>query len=432
MIFIVLELAFVLILFLSKSHNKCYYVLVAMQLLPIIMGPLVDKSIMFDSVLTYFNVFFCCLNLYLIISPWRFACFDNFIIKDFGFLLFFQKYLYWVLKFTLINNIIVLTIVYLFIPDIATFKASLGFHELYDSIPYFGLLFRYTSVSRFFGLFALPYFIYYLSVGERKKSLKALFLSSSTFIAALAFYSRSQIVTYILILLCVYLYSYGAINSLVKPRIDKYIRLIIIGVAILFIGITISRFAGMHYYGDRIPQTSIIQDPILYSVADYSSKGFTNGINQLEVHTDDDILYGRQCFYSLYLTLSYFQVVRGWNIDDFVEKIQRSYLKNKLGEENDMGSFHGYTCRMVKNFGYSFTLILNLIFYFYVKRKTYHKKKIYFSHFVVLTFLLSEPIISIFGMDYDMMSFPLLFYLLIRFFYKISNLKIKQIQYESN
>ncbi len=419
-----LQWGFVALLFAAKSNNKAYYIFVMMQAVSLLLAPLIGRYVSVSSFLTLFNTLFCFVNLYLIVSPWRFARFSYIRVKDEVYFHFFQKTLYKVLTITIINNIIVLLIVLIFMPNIATFKASRGFRELYDTIPYFGILFRYTSVSRYIGVFALSYFIFYLHKGNVKKALIALAMSSSTLIAALAFYSRSQIVTYVLLLLCSYLYARRSFLDKVRQRIDKYIRTVVFFIVVFFAIITVVRFSAMEYYGDRIPQSSYIQDPIIYSIVDYTSKGFPFGIDQLEYHEDKDILYGKQCVYSVGSALAFFKII-DWDIEEYAETEHASFTKPKLSEENDEGSFHGYTCRMVKNFGYLFTLLFDLLFYTYISNRTQKKDSITFFVLVTLVYLMGEPVISLFGMDYDMFTFPILYYIAVRFFFKLFNSKLQ-------
>lgn len=419
-----LQLGFVVLLFAAKSNNKCYYIFVILQAVSLLLAPLIGRYVSVSSFLTLFNTFFCFVNLFLIVSPWRFASFLHIQVKDEAYFHFFRKTLYKVLTITIMNNIVVLLIVLIFMPNIATFKASRGFQELYDTIPYFGILFRYTSVSRYIGVFALSYFLFYLHEGNIKKALIALAMTTSTLIAALAFYSRSQIVTYVLLLLCSYLYARRSFHDKVRQRIDKYIRAVVLFLVVFFAIITVVRFSAMDYYGDRIPQSSYIQDPIIYSIVDYTSKGFPYGIDQLEYHEDKDILYGKQCVYSVGAALAFFKII-DWNIEEYAETEHASFTKPQLSEENDEGSFHGYTCRMVKNFGYLFTLFLNFLFFTYVRNRTMKKDSVSFFVLVTLVYLMGEPIISLFGMDYDMFTFPILYYITVRFFYKLFNSKLQ-------
>ena len=408
MIIYFLEIIFVIFLFRMGRKNKCYYVLCGLQALSFILAPLVDNHTHFETATTILNAIYCFTILSFIILPWRDANFNQIYVRNRSFYHFYKKCLYFVLKFTILNNLIVFAIVVLFIPDIATFKASQGFHELYDRIPYFGLSFRYTSVSRYIGFMAMPIWIYYLSIGNMKEARRALIMSSATLIAAIAFYSRAQILIYTLMIVCMFMLTRSSMTERVSFRIEKILKLVFFTIVGIFAVITVLRFSGMDYYGERIPKSSIIQNPILYSIVDYTSKG-----DQLELHESNDLLYGESCVQSLATVLSYFHLI-DWSAEEYSERAHKVFSKSGLGEQNDEGSFHGYTCRVVKNFGYILSFILNMIYFLYVRARTKGRKAISLGMLTVLTFLLVEPINAIFYMDYDMMSFPILFYLFIR------------------
>jgi len=275
---------------------------------------------------------------------------------------------------------------------------------------------------------AMPIWIYYLSVGKMKEARKALIMSSATLVAAIAFYSRAQILIYSIMIVCMFLLTSSSITKNISHRIGKILKYAIITIVGIFSIITVLRFSGMDYYGERIPSSSLIQNPILYSIVDYTSKGFPQGIDQLELHESDDLLYGESCVQSLAMVLSYFHLI-DWSADGYSERAQKVYRKSGLGEQNDEGSFHGYTCRMVKNFGYILTFFFNLLYFLFVRAQAKGKKNISLGMLTILTFFLVEPLNAIFYMDYDMMSFPLLFYILISFFNFFRMPKVRRTQY---
>lgn len=400
----------------KRGENKCYKLLVLLQIISFVAGVFVDNKATVDSFTTLLNIIYCVLTLILIIVPWNNFSIRRIHITNMNFFLFFKKWLYFVLKCTILNNILVLILVLIFIPDIASFKNSRAFIDVYERIPYFSILFRYCSVSKFLGLMVFPISAYFFSVNNKKEALKALLLSTSTLIGAIAFYSRAQILTYFLLLICFFFLTSNTFSQDIERKLNKNVKYTTIIITSIFLAISILRFGNMSYYGDRIPQTSLIKEPISYSLFDYTSKGFPNGIDQLEYHQSEDVLYGKQCIYSLCLALSFVHLI-DWKSEDALDSFDRSYSKQNL-DDNDSGSFHGYTCRMVKNFGYVISLLINICFYFYVK-KTSYSSVISMQKLMILTFLLIQPVIAIFYMDYDLYSFPLLFFLFIKILYNV-------------
>lgn len=419
---IIIEIAFLLSLFfLFRKSNWGYKIIALLQLFSFIFRFLVGNNIIFDSSRTVLNVLFCCINLFLITAPWAVTNINSITISNKSFFHFYKKVLYALLSFTFINNVIVLIMVQLFIPDIASFKAKMEFTELYDQVAYFGLLFRYTSVSRYFGYLAMPIVFYYLQDKNIKEARKGIIMTLPTFIAALAFYSRAQMITYGLVFLCLFYYYEKTLPLDLIKKVKKVVRYACWGVVILFSLITVSRFSSdtMWYYGDRIPKESYIKTPVLYSVADYASKGFPNGINQLELHTTDDILYGEQVYYDLIMFASYFKLI-SINKESVKENWDRSYAKDGLNEGNDAGTFHGYTCRMVKNFGYVLTLLSSILFFIYV-RNNIRRKRINLTTATILCFLAVQPVVSIYYADYSLILYPAIFYVLVKIAYLLSS-----------
>lgn len=410
----ILQGVFLFVLLLRwRGSNNCYKILVLFQVVSFAAAPLVANFVIFDTPLTYFNIFYCLLNLFLIISPWRKTKFDTLEIEDSSFFTFYEKILYIVLGFTIINNLIVLICVRLFIPEIAVFKAQKGYKSLYDTIPYFGILFRYTSVSRYLGLLALPICAYYIQKQSYKQAAKAFILSLSSFIAAIAHYSRAQMLSYIFICICLYFYVENIFISRISRLVRRAIKYLALAVAVIFTALTVSRFSSpvMSYYGNRIPEASYIKSPVLYSVIDYISMGFPNGINQLELHESKDVLKGEPLIYDFMMMLSYFGLT-SWTTEEFNQRFDDAYNKNGLNRNNNSSAFHGYTCATVKMVGYVLTLLLSMVYYFYVRRKSV-LGRISIRTLSILLFLLLISIESIYYSDYAVALYPLLFYLIL-------------------
>ena len=124
----ILQIFFCVVLcFWWRRGNGCYKILVMFQLGTFAFAPLVANEIMFETPLTFFNTIFCLVNLYLIIAPWRKTKFETIEIGKSGLFYFYKKILYLVLAYTIINNFILLFLLYYYIVDIAVFKAKFCF-----------------------------------------------------------------------------------------------------------------------------------------------------------------------------------------------------------------------------------------------------------------------------------------------------------------
>lgn len=415
---IFIELLLIIVLLLQKRRNKGYLLLVLILVASLGMAPFVAHNVQFSSLLTLFNLIFVSINLYLIISPWRFANFNSIQVNS-RQLLRFTKILSIILICTLVINLVVFAIVLIFIPDISQFKNEKAFQTLYESIPYFSIVFRYTATSQYLGYLAIPISSYYLYIKDNKKALKFFLLSLSSVTSALALYSRAGILTFVLTCVGFYLLTFSLYPDNIQKKLFKYVKRAVIVIACIFITITIVRFSAMSYYEDRIPQESLIKDPVVYNIFDYASQGFPNGINQLELHDSKDVMYGESTLYNINQILSYFGIIN-WSSERATAIFQKTWNKQGLDTENDSGAFHGYTCTLIKDFGYSITLIINFLYFLYVTRKC-TSKHINLDSMFLLVFLFIQPCVAIFYASYGELIFPLLVYYIVK---KISFKKI--------
>ncbi len=410
----VLQLFFFFIfLFFNKKDTRLYLILVLLQVFSFLGQFLVGEEINYDSPIVIFNIFFINICLFLIIAPWRYAKIHFVYFKNKKFIFFFKKVLYKVLFLNLILSLILLIVIRTYIPSIAAFKAEGAYRGLYDKIPYFANIFRYTFVTQNLGYFAIPFFFYYLSKSETSKSKTALIYSSSSIIAGVAFYSRAQIFTYILVFIGTFFLLKDTMPTKVKRKILKNFKMIISIIIFLFISLTITRFSEMDYYGDRISKNSKIKNPVVYSIADYAAQGYYNGAKGLEKYTEEKILYGEGFLRLVYQYLNFFGVI-SWDAEASKERVGKSFdYKAHL--------FYGYTCQMVYNFGYTFTFLLSLFFYLYIKRKLVSKIYISLESLFILVLLLVISIVSIFYCGFELLYIALLFLFFVRILYTFRN-----------
>lgn len=298
---IFLEIILILVfLMLYKKRAKCFLFLVLLQGVSYFMQFLIDNTCIYNTGKTFFNALFVNLNLFLIIVPWSYCRLENIYIKKIKYFSFFKRCLYWVLSANFIINLLILLLILVYVPDIVAFKTEKAFRTLYDTIPFFGVLFRYAYITQSFGYLAIPIVFYYLGRSEYKKCKWALILSCSSLISGFAFYSRAQILTFMLIYLSFFLLIKNTLPITTRRNTERSFKKIILIVGGLFLMITIVRFSAMDYYVDRIPKGSLIKDPIVYSLVSYTAQGYPNGLNQLENYTIDKNLNGESTFYLIY------------------------------------------------------------------------------------------------------------------------------------
>lgn len=398
-----------------KRANKAYLGLVLLQVAAFFFQFLVGRDCVYSTNATFLNLAFVNLNLFLIIRPWKKVRVYHVTEPNRRFIPLVEKFVYPLLWFNLIINIIIGGIVYVMIPDIAEFKLEMGFQGLYDEIPYFGTFFRIASETQSFGLIAIPLFFFHLARDDKKKAYKALLLSSSTLVSALAFYSRAMILAYFLSLVFYYFLVVDSLSGYWKAWTYKRIKVATVIIIGGFLIITIVRFASpkMAYYGDRIPANSVIKDPAIFSLFDYASQGYPNGIECLEFYKSENCLHGEYAFYNFYMALGYFGIIN-WNYDDYEDRMDKAFSGNVTG-------FKGYVASSVVDFGYILTLLFDLFFVLYIRNVFKNRNKVRVDGLIYSFFLLQMSINSIFYNYLPSLKYPFIVLIIIGFFSKLNS-----------
>lgn len=167
---------FLFILYYIKGKNTCLRLLVTIFIISFFLQFFVGSKIENDSIVTVLNVFFINISIFQIFSAWGDAKI-SYVYDDInGWANFMKPFLRVVLSFNIVLNIVLIIIVYTFMPNIAELKAAHGYRELYDSIPFFSTAFRYSYFTQNLGFIAFPYVFYHLSRNEKKKSIEYLLL----------------------------------------------------------------------------------------------------------------------------------------------------------------------------------------------------------------------------------------------------------------
>lgn len=414
----IFELILVALLLSLGKRQKGFRILVWLQFISFLLHYLTGLYVVVDSIKTIFNIVFVCISLYLILAPWSYVNFKKITIKNRDYYFFYRKILYFFLRINIFLNIFVLVVIYTYFPDIADFKHQ-EFTNLYDQIPYFGFVFRYCASTQTLGILALPICAYYISRNNKREAIKAFVLSTSTFISALAFFSRAQMLTYALTCVCIFYLLKSSFRISFSNKFEKYLKFGSLVILLFFLAISYTRFNSekMVYLKDRIRQESIVKSYTTYYLIDYASMGYVFGIEQLDRHTIDDILWGGRTFRFLKLQLGFFHIIN-YDSKAAAEEETKAYEKNGVTEGNTSSAFHGYTCDMVKDFGYFITILIGLYYYYYVRRASM-RHVVEFDKLNILSQLLIVPCLSIFYNGFGSIIFSLLFIIFVKTIYRL-------------
>ena len=418
----ILRILFLLFLFFyGRDKSTLFKMLVALQVISFMAEWLIDAyKVETDDLLTYFYVLLSELMLLLVMAPWAKVKIKGIFIKERRFQRLFEKVLIPTLLGIFLMNLVLAVIIMYMIPDVSDYKLKDGWKDLYESIPMFALMNRVSYITQYMGYFAIPISFYYFSIDNNKRGRLFLFLSTSSLMAGIAAYSRAQMLVYGLCVVANFFLCQKVFSEEKRNVIKKYTYRAVLILSVIFLYTTINRFSSdnMAYYGDRIPKTSKIQDPIVYSFMDYLGQGFPNGTNLLVKYSPDKNFKGQGTFFFPLLFLDYFGIIH-WDAVAAEENRDKVY-------GYDGGAFHGYTCSVVYDFGFILTLLLGLVYYSYVKRKVSKSSRITMSTALLLAYIVIEPTVSIFYSSIGIYVFPALFYFVVRFLYMLKrNNRIK-------
>ena len=411
----ILRIVFLLSLIIyGQGKSTLFKMFVCLQVVAFVAEYLIDAyKVETDDLLTYLYVCVSVIMLFLVMAPWAKVRITGIYIKEEGFNAFVEKWLTPVLLGIFLMNLVLAAIIMYMIPDVSEYKLKDGWKDLYDTIPMFALMNRVSYITQYMGYFAVPLSFYYFSKDNNKRGAWFLFLSSSSLMAGIAAYSRAQMLVYGMCLLANFFLFQNVFPEKKLKVIKKYTYRAILVLSLIFLYTTINRFGSdnMAYYGDRIPKTSKIQDPIIYSLMDYPGQGFPNGVNELIKYTPSRNFKGQDMFYYPLLFLDYFGVI------DWDAAAAEEYRSKVYGY--DGGAFHGYACSLIYNFGFILTFLFGITYFACIRRKVANSNKVSTSSAFLLSYLIIEPTTSIFYCSLGIYVFPAVFYLMLRFLYNV-------------
>jgi hypothetical protein len=366
-----------------------------------------------DSFFKIFNLIVTSLILTLIIVPWQ---------KYNGIVLISihnKKKLLAVTRFLLIISIIPFltfsvtsAFVILFVENINDFKYTEGVStDFYKSLPFNTVFIGVSNYLYYFSYFLIPLHFYYLSKKNIRLSILCLIFSFNIILYGVTYFSRSVYIHYFFIYFSFLVMLYGTLGKQLKNIVNKVFFILFIGAMIYFIKITITRFDDGNYYANRIPSSSFIKDPILYSYFDYSSQWYSNSMNLLNSY-DFKTFNGQITFQPLLSLLGQFKLI-SYDYD--------SYLAFRQFLWSDYWYlFNGFVAYSVYDYGYFFTMILVIFYFFMVNKLKPKNKEIPILNLFSIVLLIQIPLLSIFYSAAGTILLPFLFYFPIFIYMKFS------------
>lgn len=372
------------------SNRKSYVVvfLTLLQLISVVAAILIKMELEIDSVS---DVLCCMLMLFVntsVITCWRKSSKVKKITGNSHRIEKIRKFFFVIMPFIWsILFIVAVTVISLVGDSINEFKYGDGNSTdfFYTMLPINVKWYILASILYQLSYFMFPFHFYYLSRHEYKYAIICLFYSTSILLFGATFFSRWTILQYFLLYITLFLVCKDTIAPTLIKKMRKvlFVTLILFGVG--FITISITRFEDNTHYEKTIPSYSVIQDPTLYSFCDYLGQANRNGLEVLKNYNGSTLL-GGYTFDAVRSTLSAFRI---FPYDSEKYRAKREVLFGAYS-----GGFTGLTAYSVMDYGIILTLILFLLYAWYIPK---HLRKIITFHDLCLIMCFVQiPICSMF------------------------------------
>ena len=193
--------------------------------------------------------------------------------------------------------------------------------------------------------------------------------------------------------------------------------MIIILFSSFFLIITFARFEFSNYYNSIASSSSIVKDPVLFSILDYFGQWHNYNFDCI-THYNGQTMQGQMAFYPLG------DIFR---LTGLIPNSYETYLSKRvllLGDSFD--NFIGLIAYLVYDFGLIITIILGLIYRKIVREQKPISNSITLERLFYLFLLVQIPLFSIFYSYYDVVFQTLLYFIpiyFISYYSKINTIK---------
>lgn len=389
MILLFIYFLFLFVLFLKRKSLAL--VLVVIQVISLVGTFFIGRSVELSTLEDLSRIFITILLLSLIILPWQnyYGLREILPINRFR-LKITTNILIGINIFVFIVFLTATIIIMTQVTNINEFKYAEGVSTefYYSKLPIPVVFFNISILLYYFSYFMLPLHFYYLHKNRYWLSLLCFVLSLNVILYGLTFFSRAVVVQYLLLYGALLYLLYGTL----KKNVQKSIKLSIIILGsisiIYFIDISQRRFEEDHLqaklYSNTIPADAVIKDPLLFSYLDYTSQGFINGFEVLELYEGK----GFGGALTLQSVTSFFQSP----MDNYVA----TEYRQQLWPRHYSYSFNGFTAYAVYDYGIFGSILFCFIYFFIVRKFRPISGKINLKNLFLLTLLIQIPLMSIF------------------------------------
>ena len=408
----ILLIFFILLFFYYSKSKSVVLFFILIQVISLIGVIFINMDYELSTMFEVFNLLFTIVILTLVTSPWRkMQKIQTITVKNEMKLKKVTNFLLIVSVLPFVVFLLVSLLVISNVSDINDFKYSEGVADdfYYSIIPFNIKFFILANYLYYFSYFLIPLHFYYLHKGNKRLAFFCFLFSLNVVLYGLTYFSRSCYVHYILLYISLLILFYGTLSLSLQSTIKK----ITIGISVLmglyFVSITNSRFDDDTAYEELIPLDSPIQDPALYSYVDYLSQSYYNGMYVLNSY-DFKTFNGQTALQPIISLMGQYGLIK-YNSSDYIELRQKLWPKHWY-------TFNGLVAYSVFDFGYIITLVIALLYYYYISKFTTSKSTISGEDLFSLVLFIQIPLFAIFYSTFALIIIPRMFLIPIRFYLK--------------
>ena len=408
-------LYFILLLFIVIKYKSIVTFFLAIQIVSILGAFFINLNYDIDSFSVFLNEILTLFLLSLIFLPWiNYNKITTIVIVN---ELKLKRITYFLIIISVIPFVIFsLTSIFVFtlIEDINEFKYIEDVStDFYYNLPLNIKAIIFSNYIHVLSIFLIPLHFYYLSIKRYKLAFVCFLFSLNIILFGLTYFSRSVFIHYVFIYISFLILMFGTLSHKTQGFIKKSLIVVLISIVIYFIDVSTKRFSAEtnNYYTDKIPVTSFIQDPNLYSNFDYLSQWYPNNMILLQNYKFET--FNGQTSLQPLLTL-----LSEYNLTSYKQQDYNNFRK-KLWPEHYY-KFNGLVAYSIYDYGYFFSFILFLLYYWVVIqiRPRLGRVNLYNLFYIVL--LIQIPVLAIFYSAVGAIVMPALLFIPIYFYLKIS------------
>jgi len=392
----------VILLFIRKSRSVAI-ILVLLHILSRVAAIIIDRNPTISTVFDFFNVGFTLITLTIIIYSFvKYGKVSEIVMCSPKKLDNVSRLVFILSSFSLVVSFYVGFHTWFSVNDFGAFKNGGEAETLLYALPISHSFITLSSIFSPFGYLALGFHFLYLYKKMYKKALLFFIMSLSIPIYGLTTFSRSSIVTYILLYIVYTVLIYTALSKDGRKILKKGIVAIISFVLIIFISITINRFNQDQALYSVITEysNSSIKNIAIYSVLDYVGQWYENGITVLKSYTFNPS-YGRLSN-SLFYWLN---DVLNLHLGDGLTALQ--VRQQLFPNSNHWAGFLGLIALLIYDFGYVGTFLFSLLFYTIIKHFAPKEGRMNSTSILLFGGLIMLPLMSFIGNELESVNYHL-------------------------